>query len=321
MALSLGDEVRAGAGVAVNVMPARLWLVGETYLRYGVEGRGRGQERPVEVVAGVRLAAFGPWQLQAGGGAGLSHGYGAPAWRGFLGLAYAPHRAAREILAPDPLPDPVPDPPITKVSPTVEKDLDQDDDGILDDDDDCPALAEDKDDFEDDDGCPDLDHDHDGIVDTDDKCPTVAEVVNGVDDGDGCPDEGLFEVKEDRIVLEERVLFDTDRARVRHRGKKVLAAVVTLWGQHPEWDHIVIEGHTDERGSDGYNQELGQRRAERVRDALVAEGFPKDKIEIVSYGRTRPRATGSSEEAWEKNRRVEFVIVRKTRQPVPRVTP
>ena len=66
--------------------------------------------------------------------------------------------------------------------------VDSDGDGLYDDDDKCPNEAEDKDGFEDEDGCPDLDNDGDGVPDTDDKCMNEAETVNGVDDEDGCPE-------------------------------------------------------------------------------------------------------------------------------------
>ena len=65
---------------------------------------------------------------------------------------------------------------------------DADGDGIADDADDCPEMAEDFDHFEDDDGCPDEDNDGDGIPDTQDQCPNQAETVNGIKDDDGCPD-------------------------------------------------------------------------------------------------------------------------------------
>jgi outer membrane protein OmpA-like peptidoglycan-associated protein len=67
-------------------------------------------------------------------------------------------------------------------------DLDNDGDGIIDTGDRCPLEAEDKDGFEDDDGCPDLDNDGDGIPDTKDKCPLAAEDKDGFQDDDGCPD-------------------------------------------------------------------------------------------------------------------------------------
>ena len=65
---------------------------------------------------------------------------------------------------------------------------DTDGDGITDDKDKCPNEAEDMDQFEDEDGCPDADNDKDGIPDTSDKCPNKAESMNGVDDTDGCPE-------------------------------------------------------------------------------------------------------------------------------------
>ncbi len=65
---------------------------------------------------------------------------------------------------------------------------DADGDGIADDADDCPEMAEDFDGFEDDDGCPDEDNDSDGIPDTEDQCPNQPETMNGIKDDDGCPD-------------------------------------------------------------------------------------------------------------------------------------
>lgn len=65
---------------------------------------------------------------------------------------------------------------------------DEDGDGIPDEDDQCPALAEDKDGFEDQDGCPDGDNDNDGVPDSDDQCPTQKEDEDGIDDDDGCPE-------------------------------------------------------------------------------------------------------------------------------------
>jgi outer membrane protein OmpA-like peptidoglycan-associated protein len=66
---------------------------------------------------------------------------------------------------------------------------DSDGDGVADEDDACPADAEDRDDFRDEDGCPDVDDDEDGILDVDDACRLEPETINGVEDEDGCPDE------------------------------------------------------------------------------------------------------------------------------------
>ncbi|MDQ3032930.1 MAG: OmpA family protein [Myxococcota bacterium] len=186
---------------------------------------------------------------------------------------------------------------------------DNDRDGILDADDECPLEPEDLDGWEDADGCPELDNDRDGFLDHDDQCPNEPETLNGVDDGDGCPDEGLISMVDDRIVLEETVLFDFQRARVKHSARPVLQAIVELWRQHPEWSRVRVEGHADARGSSEFNQTLSERRARQVRDTLVELGMPIDLIEVVGHGATRPRDAGDSEEAHQRNRRVEFVVV------------
>jgi outer membrane protein OmpA-like peptidoglycan-associated protein len=189
--------------------------------------------------------------------------------------------------------------------------LDRDGDGIPDAVDKCPDEPEDFDGFEDEDGCPDPDNDKDGIPDVADKCPNEPETVNGVDDEDGCPDEAPIVVKEDRILLTERVLFDTNLARVLSAGRPALAAVLNLWKQHPEWDHLVVEGHADRRGPDPFNDWLSQERAQRARKALVEMGFPPEKLLVAGFGRRQPRMPGTDEEAYRQNRRVEFVIIKK----------
>jgi outer membrane protein OmpA-like peptidoglycan-associated protein len=192
---------------------------------------------------------------------------------------------------------------------------DRDGDGIPDDVDKCPDDAEDKDGFEDEDGCPDPDNDGDGIPDTKDKCPNEPETVNGFQDEDGCPDEGAVVVKKDRIYLKEYLLFDTNRARVRTEGRPSLVAILNLWTQHPEWDHLIVDGHADRHGSDEYNLWLSRTRAERVRNKLIEMGFPGEKLTLRAFGRQKPRVPTETEEADRENRRVEFVIVKKVKVP------
>ncbi|CAH0349032.1 peptidoglycan-associated lipoprotein Pal [Aquabacterium sp. CECT 9606] len=69
---------------------------------------------------------------------------------------------------------------------------------------------------------------------------------------------------------------------------------------------LFIEGHTDERGGREYNLALGQKRAEAVVKSLTLLGVSADQVEAVSFGEERPAVTGSTEEAWAKNRRAEF---------------
>lgn len=190
-------------------------------------------------------------------------------------------------------------------------DPDNDADGILDGDDRCPMEPEDMDGHQDEDGCPDLDNDLDGFPDERDACPNEAEVVNGVDDEDGCPDEGLIEMVQDRIVLEETVLFDFQRSRVKSRARPVIEAIVELVRQHPEWTRMRVEGHADVRGQPDFNMELSVRRARNTMRALVAAGMPEGRVEFVGYGEERPRDLRTTEDAHQRNRRVEFVVLQR----------
>jgi outer membrane protein OmpA-like peptidoglycan-associated protein len=146
-----------------------------------------------------------------------------------------------------------------------------------------------------------IEADHEVLVDRDTGCET---------DGEGCAPSAIA-VVDDRIVLDERVLFDVDHARVKTRGRAMIAEIVALWQQHPEWARMTIEGHTDVRGDDAYNQDLSERRAERVRDVFVKLGVAVDRMTAIGYGRTRPRDAGTTEKAHQHNRRVEFVIERR----------
>jgi len=70
--------------------------------------------------------------------------------------------------------------------------------------------------------------------------------------------------------------------------------------------HLMIEGHTDERGGSEYNLALGQKRAEAVAKSLALLGAGQAQVEAVSYGKERPAAQGNDEAAWAKNRRAEL---------------
>ncbi|MFC5698114.1 peptidoglycan-associated lipoprotein Pal [Pseudomonas sp. GCM10022186] len=71
-------------------------------------------------------------------------------------------------------------------------------------------------------------------------------------------------------------------------------------------NRVVLEGHTDERGTREYNMALGERRAKAVQRYLVLQGVSPAQLELVSYGEERPVATGNDEQSWAQNRRVEL---------------
>jgi OOP family OmpA-OmpF porin len=110
-------------------------------------------------------------------------------------------------------------------------------------------------------------------------------------------------------VLEERVLFDFERARVRTRANKVLDAIVRLRSQHPDWGAIQIEGHCDARGDAELNRKLSERRARNVMRKLIEWGIPAEVLSYAGFGATRLLDQGTSEEAHQRNRRVEFVVL------------
>jgi OOP family OmpA-OmpF porin len=91
--------------------------------------------------------------------------------------------------------------------------------------------------------------------------------------------------------------------------------MVKLYKQHPEWLQIRIEGHADQRGNVAFNQQLSERRANNVRKALVDRGIPAKLIASAGYGSTRPRDKRGVDGAYERNRRVEFVVVAQAHKP------
>ncbi|MBS7792427.1 peptidoglycan-associated lipoprotein Pal [Roseococcus sp. SDR] len=105
----------------------------------------------------------------------------------------------------------------------------------------------------------------------------------------------------------DRVLFDTDRSNIRADQRPVLERQARWMGQYPAVQ-VMVEGHTDERGTREYNLALGQRRANAARDVLVAGGVAGTRITTISYGKDRPEALGSNEQAWAQNRRAVTVV-------------
>jgi OOP family OmpA-OmpF porin len=157
----VGNALVASAGVAVRPL-RRLNLSVEYFTTVGLASAA-GLTSPMtgEVFGGARLAtdAAGDVELLAGVAVPVLSDPLNPGWRGLVGLSYAP------------------------------RGNDRDRDGVLDADDRCIDVAEDRDDFEDEDGCVDADNDGDGVPDTADRCPNEPEDADNHEDADGCPDE------------------------------------------------------------------------------------------------------------------------------------
>lgn len=105
----------------------------------------------------------------------------------------------------------------------------------------------------------------------------------------------------------DRVFFDFDRSTIRADQRPVLERQAAWLQRYPQVT-VSVEGHADERGTREYNLALGQRRANAARDVLVASGVAGSRISTISYGKDRPAALGSNEEAWAQNRRAVTVV-------------
>ena len=105
----------------------------------------------------------------------------------------------------------------------------------------------------------------------------------------------------------DRVFFDYDKSSLKPEGKDQLTKWVAFLKQYPN-DQILVEGHADERGTREYNLALGERRANTVKEFLVANGVAASRLKTVSYGKERPAVLGSNEAAYAQNRRGVGVI-------------
>ncbi len=105
------------------------------------------------------------------------------------------------------------------------------------------------------------------------------------------------------------IYFDTDRFNISSASAATLQAQAQYFAQYPQLT-FTIEGHADERGTREYNLALGERRADAARNYLASLGIAANRISVVSYGKERPVALGSNEEAWAKNRRAASVVIR-----------
>jgi peptidoglycan-associated lipoprotein len=109
--------------------------------------------------------------------------------------------------------------------------------------------------------------------------------------------------KEDFVAnVGDRVFFAFDKSELTSDSRRTLdrqAAWLKQWSNQ----RLTVEGHCDERGTREYNLALGERRANAVKDYLVAQGVSASRLSTISYGKERPAVLGSNEAAWAQNRR------------------
>jgi outer membrane protein OmpA-like peptidoglycan-associated protein len=270
----MGNQMLYGAAVDFRVLPD-MSVLGEINGRIGswtyVDGN------PAECDVAMRAYLPAMFSLLMGVGVGVDHGVGSPMFRGFVGVGWAPDFR------------------------------DRDHDGIIDSLDRCPDEPEDKDGFQDDDGCPDEDNDNDGIPDAVDKCPNQPETFNHYKDEDGCPDEVPAEVKKFTGVI-EGINFKTGSAEILPGSFSILDRALKVLQDFPDVN-LEISGHTDSKGKAMYNLNLSQNRANSVKLYFVSRGIASTRLLAVGFGKDRPIADNSTTSGRATNRRTEFRLI------------
>ncbi|MDR1545618.1 MAG: OmpA family protein [Deltaproteobacteria bacterium] len=138
------------------------------------------------------------------------------------------------------------------------------------------------------------DGDSDGVCDDRDVCPRTP--TGAPVDERGC------------WIAAYSQFFDFDKAEVKSAFHPRLKYAAEIMIKNPQIGVVTVAGHTDAKGTDAYNLELGRKRAEAVKELLVKFGAPADKLKVESFGKTKPVAPNDTAENRAKNRRVEFHV-------------
>lgn len=146
-----------------------------------------------------------------------------------------------------------------------------------------------------------VDSDGDGVYDDKDQCPNTPRGAK-VDDV-GC----TIQLKEN-VSLKLNVNFDYDKSDVKPAYRSEIGKLAEFLTSYPD-TNVVVEGHTDSRGTDSYNQKLSERRAKAVADYLAQEfGIASHRVSYKGYGEVKPIASNKTEAGRAENRRVVGVV-------------
>jgi OOP family OmpA-OmpF porin len=327
---AFGNEVAFGASAGVRMLRKKLLVGPELFGSTVVSDTDAAFERrttPVEVIFGGKYQPSDDWRIGAGVGPGLTRGFGAPLLRVLASIEWT---AAIEEKPLPPAPsdrdgdgivddeDACPD---VKGEPSADRSKhgcpppsDRDGDGIVDDEDACPDVKGEPNEDRSKHGCPPpSDRDGDGILDDEDACPDEKGEPNEDRSKHGCP---KARVTEEKIEILERVEFETASARLRPESDEILGAVLEILRKREDLTKLLVEGHTDDRGTDAYNQALSERRAAAVVNWLTSRGVEASRLESKGFGESQPIDTNETEAGRQNNRRVEFTILEVDGKPV-----
>ncbi len=266
---------------------------------------------PFELLIGARAMVGEHWRAQLTIGKGLgANGYGRETIRFALGFSYVNLALA-----------------------------DRDGDGIPDKVDACIDLPEDKDGYQDEDGCPEEnppgDRDGDGVPDKVDLCPDTPgpSQLEGCPDRDGdqipdiqdkCPDqpgppdlngcpppadEDAVVIESERIRINNQILFEFGSDRIAPQSFKLLDDVAAVLLKNKDVGPVLIEGHTDNIGPRAFNLDLSKRRALAVEVYLVKKGVARERLRSDGFGFDRPIVPNDTPLNRARNRRTEFKLV------------
>lgn len=187
---------------------------------------------------------------------------------------------------------------------------DKDGDGVIDVADACPEIAGPPNAEAKMNGCP-LDPDNDGVKYPADACPTDAGPASSDPKQNGCPK--LARLSGDEIVISTQVQFisggKTKRETVDPVSDDLMKEIKDVINKHPEIVKIEVQGHTDDMGTEAFNLQLSQERADAVKKWLVDAGVPGDKLVAKGYGWEKPLGDNRVKTGRQKNRRVQFVVL------------
>jgi len=123
------------------------------------------------------------------------------------------------------------------------------------------------------------------------------------------PEPKRVEVRDNKIVINEKVQFEYDSAKILEVSHDLLNEVANVIRENPQIRKIEVQGHASAEGNDDYNLKLSDKRANSVMKYLTGTaGIPADMLTAKGYGETQPIASNDTPEGMEKNRRVEFLI-------------
>lgn len=109
------------------------------------------------------------------------------------------------------------------------------------------------------------------------------------------------------VNLKNDILFETGKANLKSEAVERISQIGDILAKYPE-DRIVVVGHTDNTGSDAFNQRLSENRANAVKVQLLSRGVPAENITVMGMGESQPVASNDVPEGRAKNRRVELNI-------------